>query len=255
MTRINDVYSYLCVLAPLELQMSFDNAGFQLGRGGNEVRRALLALDVTDAVVGEAENLGAELIISHHPLIFTPVKNITDCDAEHRRLLKLVSKNIAVISMHTNLDIAEDGVNDVLIRALGAEPECALDADGCGRVGTLVEEKDLESFLTECKAALKVKGLRYYSANRPVHRLAVMGGSGGDCVDEAYAKGCDTYVTADIKYHQFLHAAELGINLIDADHFCTEDPVMYSLRDKLSARFPETEFTVSAMHHQIIDFI
>lgn len=109
--------------------MSFDNAGFQLGRSGNEVHRALLALDVTDDVVREAEELGAELIISHHPLIFTPVKNITDCDAEHRRLLKLTAKDIAVISMHTNLDIAEGGVNDVLIRLLGAEPECALDAD------------------------------------------------------------------------------------------------------------------------------
>ena len=87
MTRINDVYSYLCELAPLEKQMSFDNAGFQLGRSGNEVHRALLALDVTDDVVREAEELGAELIISHHPLIFTPVKNITDCDAGHRRLL------------------------------------------------------------------------------------------------------------------------------------------------------------------------
>ena len=255
MTRINDVYSYLCELAPLEMQMGFDNAGFQIGRGGNEVHRVLMALDVTDAVVREAEELGAELIISHHPLIFTPVKNITDCDAEHRRLLELAAKNIAVISMHTNLDIAEGGVNDVLIRALGAEPECALDADGCGRVGTLPEEKDMEGFLTECKTVLRVKGLRYYSAGRPVHRLAVMGGSGGDCVDDAYAKGCDTYVTADIKYHQFLHAAELGINLIDADHFCTEDLVMYSLRDKLAARFPETEFTVSAVHHQIIDFI
>lgn len=255
MTLIIDVYSYLCELAPLEMQMGFDNAGFQLGRGGNEVHRALLALDVTDAVVREAEGLGAELIISHHPLIFTPVKNITDCDAEHRRLLELATKNIAVISMHTNLDIAEGGVNDVLIRALGAEPECALDADGCGRVGTLPEEKDMEGFLTECKTVLRVKGLRYYSAGRPVHRLAVMGGSGGDCVNDAYAKGCDTYVTADIKYHQFLHAAELGINLIDADHFCTEDLVMYSLRDKLAARFPETEFTVSAVHHQIIDFI
>ena len=123
MTRINDVYSYLCELAPLEKQMSFDNAGFQLGRSGNEVHRALLALDVTDDVVREAEELGAELIISHHPLIFTPVKNITDCDAGHRRLLKLAAKDIAVISMHTNLDIAEGGVNDVLIRLLGAEPE------------------------------------------------------------------------------------------------------------------------------------
>ncbi len=99
------------------------------------------------------------------------------------------------------------------------------------------------------------KGLRYYSAGHPVHRLAVMGGSGGDCIDDALHKGLRHICDCRYQYHQFLHAAELGINLIDADHFCTEDPVMYSLKDKLSARFPETEFIVSAVHHQIIDFI
>ena len=255
MAKVVDVFEYLNELAPVSLKMDFDNVGLLVGDASENVAKCLIALDITDEVITEAVQLGAQLIVSHHPIIFGSVKSVTADDLVGRKIIALVRSNISAICMHTNLDIAEGGVNDVLIRALGAEPECALDADGCGRVGTLPVEKDMESFLTECKAALRVKRLRYYSAGRPVYRLAVMGGSGGDCVDDAYAKGCDTYVTADIKYHQFLHAVELGINLIDADHFCTENPVMYSLRDKLSARFSETEFTVSAVHHQIIDFI
>ena len=99
------------------------------------------------------------------------------------------------------------------------------------------------------------KGLRYYDAGRSVKRLAVMGGSGGDYIGCAVEKGCDTYVTADIKYHQFLEAKELGINLIDGDHFCTENPVIPSLCEKLRHEFPDVCFTVSARHGQVISFI
>ena len=255
MTSINEIYEYLCTLAPLSLQMEFDNSGFQLGRGKKTLERALLALDVTDDVVEEALSLGAVLIISHHPLIFNAPRCISDADPGTGRLLKLIENHIAVISMHTNLDIAEGGVNDVLIRLFGAEPERALDADGCGRVGTLKKPMSMAEFLPLCKERLASNGLRYYDAGRPVQRLAVMGGSGGDCVDAAYALGCDTYVTADVKYHEFLRAQELGINLIDGDHFCTECPVIPVLRDQLSRRFPELSFTVSTKLHQTVCFL
>lgn len=256
MTCINDVYDTLCEFAPLSLQMEFDNSGFQFGRGKAPVRRVLLSLDVTDAVVDEAIRRGAELIVSHHPLIFNGPKCISDADPGTERLLKLAENRIAVISMHTNLDIAEGGVNDVLIRLLGAEPEpgIALDRDGCGRVGWLSEPMPMEDYLRMCKRKLKTKGLRYYDAGRPVEHLAVMGGSGGDCVDEACRLGCDTYVTADIKYHEFLRAKELGINLIDGDHFCTETPVIPVLRDRLAERFPELRFFVSKSLRQTVRF-
>lgn len=250
MTTVGNIYDFLCELAPLELQMGFDNSGFQLGHKSAQVQRALLSLDVTDEVVDEAIKLGAQLIVSHHPLIFTPLKSIQD-----EKLLKLIENQIAVISMHTNLDIAEGGVNDVLINLLGAKANGALDAEGCGRVGNLPQVQQFDDFLCLCKDVLENNGLRYYSAGKPVKRLAVMGGSGGDAVEAAFEKGCDTYVTADIKYHQFIEAKELGINLIDADHFCTENPVIPVLCARLAENFKDVRFSVSAKHRQLISFI
>ena len=151
MTSIQNIFDELCRIAPLELQMDFDNAGFQFGRADREVHRALLSLDVTDEVAEEARVLGAELIVSHHPLFFSPLKSVCDTEAVQRRVLFLIENGIGLISMHTNLDIAEDGVNDVLIRLLGAEPAGALDEDGCGRIGTLPEPVPLDAFLKRCK--------------------------------------------------------------------------------------------------------
>lgn len=250
MAIVSDVFDYLCRLAPLQLQMDFDNSGLLLGRKDNKVSKVLLALDVTDAVVDEALELGAQLIVSHHPLIFSSLKVITDS-----KLLKLIENKIAVISMHTNLDIAPGGVNDVLMAAVGAECCDVLDVHGCGRVGSLKESTALNTFLLHCKEVLNCNGIRFYSAGIPVKNIAVMGGSGGDEIDTAYDKGCDTYLTSDVKYHQFLRAAELGINLIDADHFCTENPIIPVLKSRLCNRFTDIEFVVSSVHNQIIDFI
>ena len=234
MTTVNDIYEYIDSIAPFAAQMGFDNSGLQLGRRSAEVKTALLSLDVTDIVIDEAIRAGAQLIISHHPLIFTPVECISD-----EKLLRL----------------AEGGVNDVLIRLLGAEPECALDAEGCGRIGALPVAAEFDDFLHMCRDRLNTNGLRYYSAGKAVKRLAVMGGAGGDCVRDAFAAGCDTYVTADIKYHQFLEAAELGLNLIDGDHFCTETPVMPVLFRRLSGAFPDVGFVLSRKHGQVVSFI
>lgn len=255
MRTLSEIYCCLNELAPLSLQMEFDNSGLQVGQLQAPVETVMLALDVTDAVVEEALSTRAQLIVSHHPLIFHPVKSITDTDPAGERLLTLVRNRISVISMHTNLDIAEGGVNDVLIRLLGAEPERALDADGCGRIGTLEEPVVLADFLSRCKARLQANGLRYYDAGRPVFRLAVMGGSGADAIETSAVLGCDTYVTADIKYHQFQRAAELGLNLIDADHFSTENPMIPVLREKLSARFPDLSVLVSRRHRPLIQFL
>ena len=254
MTSIQDIFDELCRIAPLELQMDFDNAGFQLGHGDREVHRALLSLDVTDAVAEEAHALGAELIVSHHPLIFSPLKSVCDTEAVQRRVLFLIENGIGLISMHTNLDIAEDGVNDVLIRLLGAEPAGALDEDGCGRIGTLPEPVPLDAFLKRCKEMLGAEGLRYCAGGKAVSHIAVMGGAGAGSLEVAAAKGCDTYVTSDIKYHQFQRAAELGLTLIDADHFYTENPVIPELARRLSERFPDVAIHVSERHRACIRF-
>ena len=253
MPTVQEIFEAIAKWAPTELQMDFDNSGFLLGHGDRPVRKVLLALDITLPVIQEAEDLGAELIVSHHPLIFRPLKSLTDYGSG-RKALALAEKGIAAICMHTNLDIAEDGVNDVLIRLLGAEPEGALDAEGCGRVGTLPQPMELADFLALCRESLHVNGLRYVDGGKPVHRIAVMGGSGGDEFPAALEKGCDTYVTADVKYHSFLDAAEAGLNLIDADHFCTENPVIPDLAGRLQESFPALECLVSRVHGPIISF-
>lgn len=253
MPSVQEIFETLSAWAPLELQMDFDNSGFLVGRKEKPVYRALLALDITDEVIDEAVSLGADLIISHHPLIFHPLKSLTG-QGPGRKTLLLAENGLAAVCMHTNLDIAEGGVNDVLIRLLGAEPEGPVDAYGCGRVGTLSESMPLEHFLQRCKERLHANGLRYVDAGRPVHRLGVIGGAGGDEFRDALEKGCDTFVTADVKYHVFLEAAEEGVNLIDADHFCTENPVIPVLAQRLRDAFPQVDFTVSSKHRQVISF-
>jgi len=251
MTTVSDIFSFLCGIAPLSLQTSYDNAGFLVGHGDAAVDMVLLSLDITGEVIEEAEALEAQLIVSHHPVIFHPLRSVT-ADGEGALVMRLVEKRLAAICMHTNLDIAEGGVNDVLIEKLGARCESALDEDGCGRIGVLPREMSMPAFLAFCKKTLGVNALRYVDAGRPVRRLAVMGGAGGDAMRESLNKGCDTYVTADIKYHQFLDAAELGLNLIDADHFCTENPVIPAVAEQLQAAFPAVRFQISQRHRQII---
>ena len=254
MNTVKEIYDKLCELAPPELQLAYDNAGFLIGRAGSRVKRALLALDVTSEAVDEAISCGAQLIISHHPVIWDALKSLTDETPEREKLLRLIENRIAVISMHTNLDIAEGGVNDVLLCLLGAKNEGSFEAEGCGRMGRLDKAVPLTDFLAICREKLATRGLRYYDAGRPAERIAVLGGAGGSNLFDAWRAGCDTYVTADVKYSVFLQARELGINLIDGDHFCTENPVMSVLADRLRAAFPDTEFLVSARHDQTARF-
>lgn len=254
MNTVKDIFEKLCEIAPLELQLDYDNAGFLIGRADTPVEKALLSLDVTDDVVTEAVERGARLIVSHHPVIWEEMKSLTDLKPENEKILRLLEHGIAVISMHTNLDIAEGGVNDVLISLLGAKNEGPFDEEGCGRKGRLQKAMPLEAFLALCKEKLNTRGLRYYDAGRTVEHIAVLGGAGGSGLIGAWQAGCDTYVTADVKYSVFLQARELGINLIDGDHFCTENPIISVLARKLSEAFPDTAFLISERHDQTAHF-
>ena len=251
---VKDVFDTLCLIAPLELQLEYDNAGFLLGHAESTVSKVLLSLDVTDEVAKEAVDVGAQLIVSHHPVIWDEMKSLTDCTPGNLKLLRLIESGIAVISMHTNLDIAEGGVNDVLISLLGASNNGTFEPEGCGRIGKLETPTPLPVFLQKCKEKLKTRGLRYYDAGRPVEHIAVLGGSGGSSLIEAWKAGCDTFVTADVKYSVFLQARELGINLIDGDHFCSENPVIPVIADKLRKELPDIEFIISRRHDQTVQF-
>ena len=263
MPKVREIRDYLEMRVPSSLKMDYDNVGLLVGEPDCDVIRALVSLDITPRVIDEAAEHGAQLIISHHPVIFNPLKRVIASDSEGKKIISLIQKRISAICLHTNLDAVSGGVNDALMAAIGAKADGILDemgkdefgnALGIGRTGALDEPKEFTEFLKACKAALNTKGLRYHNAGRKVSRVAVCGGSGGASIQQAFDKGCDTYVTSDIKYDQFLTAAELGINLIDGDHFCTENVAVPVLRDMLLEGFPELDVMISSVHGQTAEF-
>jgi dinuclear metal center YbgI/SA1388 family protein len=262
MAKVKDVYGYLTKFAPVEMKMDFDNVGFLVGKANSRVTKILVSLDITEDVIAEAAEWGAELIVSHHPL-FLALKRVTDDESSGRRIIQLLENSIAAICMHTNLDAAVGGVNDALAKAVGITQPELLTVDGydpngqpycIGRWGILEAPMEMAAFLPYLKMALQTNGLRYYDAGRPVRRVAVVGGSGGGNLHYAVEKGCDTFITADIKYNVFLDAKELGINLIDADHFCTENVVIPFLQQRLAAEWPEISVRIARNHKQTAQF-
>ena len=255
MPQVKDILAFMEELAPVELKMDFDNVGLLAGTLRGCVERGLVALDITDEVISEAREVGAELIISHHPLFFDGLKSVSDSSAAGKKVIALLQSGISAICMHTNLDAAAGGVNDALADALTLRNTGMLtDSDGISRVGELEEPMDFSAFLPFVCDALHANGARYHFAGKRVRRVGICGGSGGGDIALAHADGCDTFVTADVKYHQFLEARELGINLIDAGHFCTENVVVPVVRNAVSARFPELLVITSLRHKQIEQF-
>jgi len=262
MASVKEVLAALDAFAPVTTKMDFDNVGLLAGRGCAEVTKVLLALDITEEVIGEAAAFGAQLIVSHHPVFFS-MQSVTDGDTVGRRVLGLLENRIAAICMHTNLDAADGGVNDALAAAVGIREPQLLSIDGTrpdgvdygiGRWGLLERVTPFEAFLAQVKQALGTRGLRYWSAGRPARRVAVVGGSGGSDLGRAAELGCDTLITADVKYDVFLEARAVGMNLIDGDHYCTENLVIPVLRDVLLRAYPELEVRTSRLHDQTVHF-
>lgn len=263
MITVQEIYDGINQKAPFSLQESWDNSGLLAGDPDAPVQRVLLALDITDQVIDEAAALGAQLIVSHHPVIFNPVKHITLApdDLVGHKLWNLARHNIAAICCHTNLDAAEGGVNSTLARRLGLMEIGQLAQEGTdeqgrpygiGRVGLLPQEMEPEAFLALVQERLTPHCLRYAGATRPIRRVAVGGGACGSMMADALRAGCDAFVTADLKYNHFLDAAELGLMLVDAGHFPTENVVLPVLQDWLGTSFPELEVTVSQLHHEVL---
>ena len=245
MILVNDVLEYLWQIAPEEGKEPWDNVGHLVGRSGGAVTKILVALDVTMPVIREAEERGAELIVSHHPLIWDTYKHVTDRVFQQEKVLTLIENKIAAICMHTNLDEAEDGVDDTLVQTLGLTALSPLAEGRVGHICQLPEPMELQDFLALAKDKLHANGLRYCDGGRPVQRIATGCGSCGEYLAWAVKAGCDTFLTGDVKYNYFIDALGQGINLIDAGHYPTENPIVEKLADKLRQRFPELEILVS----------
>ena len=255
MTTAQDIERSLYDWAPRELAMAWDNVGLLVGDPAQEVRRVLVALDITQGVAEEAVSLGAQMIVSHHPVMncaWHEVQTLRADDAQGRLLRYLVRHGLAACCMHTNLDAADGGVNDCLAHALGLSGLSMLNEEKIGRIGTLSCEISLEEFLPAVVKSLGCSGLRFRDGGKPVHRVAVGGGACRDYIPQAIAQGCDTFVTADLRYNDFLDTN--GLNLIDAGHYPTENVVCEAVRAYLAKSFPLLEVVRSASHHDAIQY-
>ena len=262
MATVQDILTFVETLAPRNMKMDWDNVGLLCGSRSAEVTKVLVALDPFEHVCKEAADLGAELIVTHHPLIFQALKSVTDETSIGRGIMELCRHGISAINAHTNLDCAPGGVNEVLAQTLGLSNIAVIFPSGTDIAGNewgllrsgMTEECALSDFLAHVKTVLGCEGLRYVDGGKPVRKVAVGGGSCASGMLEALGAGCDTFVTSDIKYNQFWDAKDLGLNLIDAGHFHTENPVVAVLAEKIAAAFPDVEVKISKTHADCMKF-
>ncbi len=263
MPTVGEVTNKLFELAPIELKEDWDNVGLLCGCAEQPVKKILVALDATLGVLEEAKARGCDLLVTHHPILFGEIRAVNDTTATGKELLFAVRNGIACVNLHTNLDCVAGGVGDCLAKAIGlknAKPIAPRGTDGQGRpygyvYGAEIPETPLEDFAKTVKRALGCSGLRYCDGGKPVCRVAVGGGACGDEIPEVLAQGYDTFVTADLKYHMFLDAVDTGLNLIDAGHFETENPVCEVLAEFLKKSFPQTEVLLSQTHRDPIYYV
>ena len=239
--KIRELYAFLNDKIPASLSCKWDNDGLMCCPDPErEVRRVLLALDVTAEVVRRAKEDGYDAIVSHHPMIFHPLSSIEPSNPVAKKAIELIGAGIAAMSFHTRLDAVAGGVNDCLAEAIGllnAEP-FGENGETIGRVGELACETTLADFCACVKKTLGADAVVAADAKLPVRRVAVLGGSCSDDVLAARAVGADTYLTGELKHNWLMDAPELGINLIAAGHFHTENVVLPTLREWILANDP-----------------
>lgn len=261
MATVCDIVRFMESVAPQAKKEHWDNVGLLCGRMEAPVRTILVALDPFEDVAAEAAAVDAELLVTHHPLIFHPLYTLTEDTAIGRTAALLMRHDIAAFCAHTNLDIAPQGVGDCLAKALGLQEISVIEPTEVGSSGTwgllrqgTVPPQALGDFLEHVKQSLHAPALRYGAAGNRVHRVAV---GGGACADEwktALDAGCDTFVTADARYNDFWDARDAGLTLIDAGHFYTENPVCSYLQRILQEAFPEIRVLLSQVHRDCMKF-
>ena len=226
--KISDILSIIESNYPTSLAYEWDNPGLILGDADREIKKILVSLDVTEDVLEEAIANNADMILSHHPFIFSEIKQINTSSKTGRILLKAAENKIALAAAHTNMDSAEDGINARLCRILDITNEKTIEENekypglGIGRIGK-IEKQTLKEFLKKVKNALNTPYLRYSGDTEQIIETAAVGsGSCSEIIPEAIKKGADVIITGDLKYHTCLDYASKSFSIIDAGHFPTE---------------------------------
>lgn len=233
--KVIQLYKLLEDKIPAALSSDWDNDGLMCCPDPEkEVESVLLSLDITsDAVYYAAENK-FDVIISHHPLIFKPIKAVTD-----ERIIRLARDGISAMSFHTRLDSIEGGVNDCLAALLGLKNIKNISPDKIGRAGVLNEPVTVEQLVSELRTRLGCKTVKSVRTGRLCHKIALVGGDGKDYFANAVLSGADTYITGSMSYNSMMEACTSGLNIITAGHYYTEQPVLGFLENLLQNISPE----------------
>lgn len=227
---VQTIYEYIDSRAPFATAEDWDNPGLLVGSGAQPVHGVVVALDATPGALQTAKAVGADLIVTHHPVIFAPLRRLEQDSMPYQ----LASAGISLIAAHTNLDKAPGGVNDTLAARLGLTA-VTVAPDGMCRIGTLPTPMDSAALASHTaqvlEAAVRVCG------NRQISTVALCGGGGGEFIPEL-AGQADAFITGEVKHHQWLDAAQTDMTVIEAGHYATEVPVVDTLCSWLSAAFP-----------------
>lgn len=257
MLKVKEIAAEIERLAPKALAEPWDNVGLMVGDLDQKAETVFLCLEATSETVAQAVRCGADLVVTHHPLIFSPLKRIVESDVEGGMIRTLIANHISLYSAHTNFDNADGGMNDILADKLGLETvrhfkeeEC-VDASGkpidnIGRVGVLESPMEMGDYVNLVRHTLGCRTIK--SVGDPedtIQTVALCGGAGGGGIYNAYHAGADVYVTADLKHHEAQLAFELGLNLIDAGHFETEVIFCDFMREYLSVRFGDLKLVLA----------
>lgn len=245
MATVKDIYNFIDTIAPFNSAEEWDNAGLLVGDENKTVNKILFALDCTDDVINQAVSGGFDLIVTHHPVIFKPLSEVS----ADSLVYKLIKNELSIICAHTNYDKAIEGVNDILCYTVELEKFVHIDGT-CLNVGELSTEMNLDEFAQFVKS--KLNGVvRYNSINKTVKNIAVCSGSGSDYLALAKELNCDALLTGDGSHHSFLDADEMGILLVCAGHFETESIAIKPLADKIKNNF-DIECVIAVQKSPII---
>lgn len=248
--------------APLPLQDSYDSAGLQIGlTAEQEVTGALLCLDVTEAIVDEAERMGCNLVVAHHPLLFRGLKSITGQNYVERCVIKAIQKGIGIYAAHTNLDNAEGGVNYRIAETIGLTNLAFLDAKpgttvaGAGVIGELPMAEDELEFLERVKALFGIRCIRHNQlCGRKIQRVALCGGAGGFLLSNAISQGADAFLTGEMRYHDYFgHESDLLI--AEMGHYESEQYTIDLFAEVLHHQFPELKIVKTSLNTNPINYL
>lgn len=262
--KLSEILNFLQQFAPLELAEEWDNVGLLIGDENASVSRVITCLTLTPDVAVEAISKNVDLIVSHHPILFRPVKQLTSSTIEGKMLLELIQNSIAVYSPHTAFDSASLGINQRLANDLGLTSVAPIrplqkvglpEENGSGRYGKLHQSMTLATFLERVREVLGIRNLQYVGdLSAEVCKVAVACGSAADFLQDAHQLGCDVLLTGEARFHACLDARNLGTSLILAGHYATERPAVEQLADAIASSIPDIQTWASEVETDPIEW-